>query len=588
MYQFYYSDPVEKGIPDYRMKISEVFSVSAIRPTMWEEHCLECSAPLCFRNCRQYIPRSDGRCKRFYNDIEVRPEERGCCGQAARVRFRRWGNLMTIIFPNMLSCSSYNRITSRNQALGRKLRAFNRLPFPTIVRWEGIRAVEYMRRNMLRLMRGKELEPDAFLFHGYSFEGRAFRLIIEIYQESRPVYKTSIELKPGENLHILNKGDLSPECWRANNLIKVYPEDNIEAEIEILWCDFVQGKAVKEASKADKIKCVVWDLDNTLWGGILIESEPEQLSLRPDVERVIRALDERGIIQSVASKNDYEAAWPVLERLGVSEFFLYPQINWEAKSASIRTIARCLNIGVDTFAMVDDSVFERNQIQDALPAVRCYRETEIPAMLTYPEFSVVVTDESKNRRAMYRAEEKRNHMMREENSDTITFLRKCNLRACLFEPTEKEELLRCFELVNRTNQLNMTGRKYSDNEFEIMLRREGAHDIAFSCEDDFGKYGIVGFGQYRIENNTLVMTEFAMSCRVAGKFVESALFSHLLVKSGCAVGTLSIVKTKKNQLLRRTLLEIGFSVDREDNDQLVCVFTDSLLHKDLVKVEDQR
>ena len=105
MYQFYYADPADSEVPQYQKNIAEVFRIDAVRPTMWEEHCLECSAPLCFQTCSQFEARADGRCKRFYNGILVRREGRGCCGQAARVRFRPWGNMMTIVYPPMLKLS---------------------------------------------------------------------------------------------------------------------------------------------------------------------------------------------------------------------------------------------------------------------------------------------------------------------------------------------------------------------------------------------------------------------------------------------------------------------------------------------------
>lgn len=167
--------------------------------------------------------------------------------------------------------------------------------------------------------------------------------------------------------------------------------------MDILWCDFVQGNAIESEKPAEKVKCVVWDLDNTLWNGTLIETDnPEDLKIRPGVLEIIHELDQRGIIQSIASKNDMDVAWPVVEKLGIAEYFLYPQIHWNAKSDSIRQIAKALNIGIDTFAFIDDSNFERMQVQSALPQVRVYDEKELQNILQRPEFKVMVTEESKN------------------------------------------------------------------------------------------------------------------------------------------------------------------------------------------------
>ena len=584
MYQFYYADPADSEVPHYQKNIAEVFRIDAVRPTMWEEHCLECSAPLCFQTCTQFEARADGRCKRFYNGIRVRREERGCCGQAARVRFRPWGNMMTIAYPAMLKLSAYQTLTDRNQGLGSMLRKVVTSPAPVKLRWSTIRGVEYLRRRRLRGMKGEDGAADAFVFHGYSFEKQPFHLILEVYRENQPVFRSSLSLSPGENLLVLDKGQLSPECWRSNNLIKIYPENDLEADVEILWCDFVKGSPVSSEKPAAKVKCVVWDLDNTLWDGTLIESEPELLQLRPGVKELIQALDERGFLQSIASKNDYDAAWPVVERLGLAEYFLYPQIHWNAKSASIQQLARDLNIGVDTFALLDDSVFEREQVRSALPQVRCYDIPELATLLERPEFSVLVTEESRQRRQMYRAEAKRRSVMAEDHDDTISFLKKCHLQVEVFEPKTEKELLRCYELLTRTNQLNMSGVKYSREEFDQALLREGYQAFAFSCGDDFGDYGIVGFGQYTKQQDKLIMKEFAMSCRVAGKYVESAFFASLLEREHCLQGEMCLIKTKKNVLLRNTLAQIGFVVETESEDKLSLRFSNELLHQNLVKV----
>ncbi len=588
MYQFYYAKNEKKEDPGYSRSVEDVFHVSAVRPTMWEEHCLECAAPQCFGNCAYYEARADGRCKRFHNGIEVYPRKKGCCGQGARVKFRRWGNMMTIIFPGMAAPAELQALKEKNDKLGERLRNAVNAHLPTAVRWQYIRTEEYLRRRKLRAYSDKTPEPDAFVFHGYSFESEPFRLVIEIYNDTAPVFRTSIELQPGENLCVLEKATLSPECWRPGNLVKLYPENDREAEIEILWADFICGNPVEKEKPADKVKCVVWDLDNTFWDGILIETDdPNTLQPLPGVIETVKALDEKGILQSVSSKNDYKHAWPVLERLGVAEYFLYPQINWGAKSASIRTIAKALNIGVDTFMLVDDSAFERNQVSSVLPQVRTYDPALLGELLERQEFDVPVTEESRTRREMYRAEEKRTALMESSSDDTIEFLKKCHLRMTLFTPETEEELLRCYELVTRTNQLNMSGNKYTREEFDRVLARPNYRHFAFSCEDDFGTYGIVGFGQYRVEDGVLVFTEFAMSCRVAGKYVESALFTTLLKREGCKKGEFTVKKTKKNILLRNTLTEIGFKT-KEENEKTICFSFDSnLKEKELVSVKPQ-
>lgn len=585
MYQNYYAKG-EYQIPDYKQKVSDVFIVERIRPTMWEEHCLECSAPLCFKNCVHFEARVDGRCKRFYDGMWTYENAIGCCGQGMHIRFRKWANMMTIIFPSLLSNADYLALTRKNQKLGGQLHsiAYSRLPIQ--LRWNYIRTREYLRRRDLRKAKGNDNKPDAFIFHGYSFNEESFNLVIEIYNEGQPKFRYSLPMNQGENLFVIPAEKLDAACWTENNLVKVYPENDIEAEMDILWCDYVKGTAIESDKPAAQVKCVAWDLDNTLWDGILIETEdPSKLRLKTGVKELIEELDRRGIIQTIASKNDFDPAWEVVKGLGVADCFLYPQIHWNAKSESIRQVAEALNIGIDTFALIDDSVFERNQVVSVLPQVRVYDSYE--SILDNPEFDVPITEESKNRRLMYKAEEKRNQIKQTDNLDTIEFLKKCELQISMFEPESPEEIERSYELVVRTNQLNMSGKKYTREEFDNVLHMPGYHNFAFSCKDLYGAYGTVGFGQYRNNNGTLTFSEYAMSCRVAGKYVESALFSSLLNRESCTEGSFKVIKTKKNTLLRRTLEEIGFTVDNEDDKTVDYRFTADLVNKDLVRTSDR-
>ena len=585
MYQFYYADKSKAwDRKPCKENIRDRFQITAVRPAMWEEHCLECSAPACFESCVHYLSRSDGRCKRLENGLLTFADEKACCGQGVHVKFRQWGNMMTVLFPAMVDEAQYSAMQKKNESLGNFLGAIEGSKLPQFLRWQGIRIPEYLRRRGLRKLKGLANTADAFLFHGYSYSAESYRLIVEVYDDHTPVWKTAVVIQPGENIAVIS--DLSAECSKAGNLVKVYPENNLEAELDILWCDFVKGQPAAAEQPAAKVKCVVWDLDNTLWDGTLVETEdPLTLTLNSGIREVIEELDQRGIIQSVASKNDYEPAMAVLEHLGVAEYFLYPQISWGPKSGAVEQIAKSLNIGIDTLALIDDTAFERQQVQSVWPQVRTYDVTEIESLLDRPEFDVPTTAESRSRRAMYRAEEQRNTLMKAEHTDIVDFLRECNLKLHLFTPAAEEEKLRCYELIVRTNQLNMSGKKYTPEEFEEVLARPDHKNFAFSCADDFGAYGIVGFGQYRVEGEVLAFTEFAMSCRVAGKFVESALFARLLESENCKSGSFTVQKTKKNTLLRNTLEQIGFQAERDGNETVSYTFTSDLLNSTVVGVE---
>ncbi len=588
MYQFYYADTSEPFVRKRcKQNIEDHFQITAIRPAMWEEHCLECSAPECFASCAHYQKRSDGRCKRFYNGLLTFSDKRACCGQGAHVKFRKWGNLMTVLFPAMLSEKEYSAMHRLNERIGKTLGDINASSLPQQLRWQGIRIPEYARRCRLRMLKGGNNRADAFIFHGYSYTEQEFHLMVEIYDHHTPIYKTSVRIRPGENLQIIRS--LSPECSRAGNLVKVYPEKNLEAEMDILWCDFVQGKPVKQEPPAQKVKCLVWDLDNTLWDGTLMETDdPTTLKLRPGVRETIEELDRRGILHSIASQNDHDTTWPVLENLGLADYFLHPRISWDPKSGSIEQIAKNLNIGTNALAFIDDTAFQREEVRSVWPQVRIYDATEVESLCHLPEFSVVVTEESRNRRKMYQAEARRTALQMSTHTNIVDFVRSCQLKMHLFEPTTLEELTRCYELIIRTNQLNTSGIKYSQEEFTRVLAKPGHKTFAFSCEDIFGDYGIVGFGQYRVSGKTLIFTEFAMSCRVAGKFVGSALFAALLEKENCTGGHFTVAKTRKNILLRDTLEYIGFSIRENSAERVHYTFNGKLLNREIVQLENSK
>ena len=148
-------------------------------------------------------------------------------------------------------------------------------------------------------------------------------------------------------------------------------------------------------------KCVVWDLDNTVWHGTLAEDGPEALALNPVAVSTIVELDRRGTLQSIASKNDPEITLATLEKFKLREYFLFPQIGWDPKSDSLKRIAESLDIDLNTFAFIDDQPFERGEVVEALPMVTVLPDAEIPRLLTSPLFDVPATAESAKRRTMY-------------------------------------------------------------------------------------------------------------------------------------------------------------------------------------------
>ena len=181
------------------------------------------------------------------------------------------------------------------------------------------------------------------------------------------------------------------------------------------------------------VKCVVWDLDNTLWDGVLLEGD--NVSLRPEIVDVIKTLDERGILHSVASRSDYDKAIQKLSEFGLAHLFLFPQINWGPKSISVAQVAEHLNIGTDALAFIDDDQFELGEVAAGVPGVLCIdaaRAADLPDM---PEMQPrFITEDSRQRRSNYQAE-----ILRQEAAEEMApadFLRHLEAAALLFRVIE--------------------------------------------------------------------------------------------------------------------------------------------------------
>src|SRR5579884_488520 len=203
------------------------------------------------------------------------------------------------------------------------------------------------------------------------------------------------------------------------------------------------------------IKCVVWDLDNTLWDGVFLEDR--EVTLKPSMLAIIKELDRRGILQSIASKNEYEPVYRKLEELGIAQYFLYPEIHWGAKSQSIAAIQKRLGFGMDTFLFIDDQEFERDEVKSAHPEITCLPHTACETLLTHPRLNPRwITEDASRRRQMYQAEQLREYEERVYEGPREDFLSSLHMRFLISEARE-EDLRRAEELTVRTNQLNSTG-----------------------------------------------------------------------------------------------------------------------------------
>jgi FkbH-like protein len=313
----------------------------------------------------------------------------------------------------------------------------------------------------------------------------------------------------------------------------------------------------KEAEQA--IKCLVWDLDNTLWDGILLEDS--QVVLRPEVPEIIRTLDERGILHSIASRNDPTMAMDKVREFGLADYFLWPQINWNTKSSSIQTISERLSLGLDTFAFVDDQPFERAEVTFTHPKVMCIDATDlsgIPALKRmHPRF---ITEESKTRRLMYMSDVRRQDAEQEFTGNNEDFLAKLDLDFTI-SPVGDDDLKRAEELTVRTHQLNTTGYTYSYDELDELRHSPNHLLLIAGLDDTFGSYGKIGLCVVDLAPGIWTIKLLLMSCRVISRGVGTVLLTHLMKRAKAAGAKLraEFVATDRNRMMYITYKFAGFN-----------------------------
>lgn len=552
---------------------------------MWEEHCVECAEPQCYKSCSLYVPRRDQRCARFVYGIAKNNGAAGLLPYSADIMFRRWAKIEANWhgIPNMVPVSEIRAYADRIEGFGTlanyladilspldKKRHFNRLYGRLLTKWN--------ERRFLTRDKGND-GIDGFFVKVYLADAEEIDLQIEIIQNV-PVFRGSIRLKPGWNEHVIPLAKMNLNLGEKGR-IAVWPSIDREVRLLFAWLDFVQLQAVvghdsaaADASPrpADKVKCLVWDLDNTLWEGVIGDVGKDSVKPNANAIALVKQLDERGIIQSIASKNTFDIAWPKIEELGLSEYFLYPAINWGRKSESIRGIAQSLNINLDTLAVIDDSPFEHGEIVTSLPQVRVYDPLHMSMLLHRAEFNVPITEASRERRLSYFGEIKRKRIAASWGDNYEGFLRSCEITIKIGSPSEAHKS-RCLELLQRTNQLNLSCHRYSSEEFERLLSRKDIESFVFECADRYGNYGVVGFMSVEIGGIAPAIKDFVVSCRVAAKQVEQTVISWYAKKAqehGADCLRATFTPTDRNDPIRKVLGSFPFRhVSDHGNERLL-------------------
>jgi FkbH-like protein len=544
---------------DARLADGELVARSQI---VWGEHCSECAYPSCYSSCAFYDPRPDLNCRRFVAGIEDAGDG------AMRIRFRKWGKLEGRGPAPLRPMAQAARRERGFQTAGRALAA---LPAPFAVTLALARRIE-ARAHRAPPRPGRP--ADAFLLEGWSNDGCERPMTLTLLQDDGGTWQGRMTLGPERSRRLFPLGPIAGAIDLSRPyLVQIEPVGEAEGvDVTLALADFVALRdpavalcsASPAAAGGPLAKVVVWDLDETLWTGTLAEDGADGVTPRPAAVAALIELDRRGVLHSIASKNDPAEAEAALKRFGLWPYFLHPRVGWGPKSASVAAIAAALDLGLDSFVFIDDQPFERAEVSTAHPKVRTLDHTAVPGLTTHPWFAHPATPEAARRRSLYRAEAARGLAAEASGSDYMAFLRGSELSLDV-RALDAADVARVHELSQRTNQLNFTGAKLTLTDVQRLAHADPGHArLTLRCADRWGDYGLIGFADLDLQGGSL--DAFFMSCRVQRKRVENAAFAHLarlLAARGHARFAVRFVATERNGAAMRMLEELGFARDGE-------------------------
>ena len=331
-------------------------------------------------------------------------------------------------------------------------------------------------------------------------------------------------------------------------------------------------KTLKGLSK----KLLILDLDNTLWGGIVGEDGWKNLRIGghdylgeafKDFQHKIKSLKNHGILLALCSKNNESTAIEAITKhpemvLKLEDFVSY-KINWKDKAQNILEIAKELNLGLQSIVFFDDTPYERASVKEKLP------EVTVPNLPIHPEDyssflsklryfdTSFISKEDKKRANLYKSEFKRIKLKQNLKSNS-QWLKTLQLKV-IIEKFKDENLLRIHQLLNKTNQMNLTTRRLSEKELKTWIDKPSNKLWSIKAKDKFGDYGIIGILSVSINNKLTKIEDFILSCRIVGRDIEKVMIEF--IRDYCGVIKIEKIqgkylKTKKNSLLFKCFKEL--------------------------------
>lgn len=339
------------------------------------------------------------------------------------------------------------------------------------------------------------------------------------------------------------------------------------------------------AKQGRSYKCLVLDLDNTIWGGVVGDDGLDGIVIGQGsplgeaytaFQEYARELGRRGVILAVCSKNDETNALEpfdkhpdmVLKRGDIASFVA----NWQNKADNIRAIAQDLNIGLDALCFVDDNPFERNLVRQELPMVAV---PEVPDDPTFYPLALAdggyfeglsVTEEDRERTGQYQGNRAR-EALKAAVTDLPSYLRSLEMQL-VWKRFDTIGLQRIVQLINKSNQFNLTTRRYTEADVLAVMADDTAFGLQLRLTDRFGDNGIIAIIIGRLQDNKdLTIDTWLMSCRVLGRQVEPTTL-NLIAQEAARLGARRLageyIPTKKNGMVKDHYARLGFTVMETD------------------------
>ena len=335
-------------------------------------------------------------------------------------------------------------------------------------------------------------------------------------------------------------------------------------------------------------KCIILDLDNTLWGGILGEDGADNIKIGEDYpgnayrffQQYLLELSRFGILLTVCSKNNEADVLEVWEKhpemILRKEHFVAWQINWNNKADNIRELARVLNIGLDSMVFIDDNPTERELVKQVLPMVQVPDFPEQPYL--YPRFARQLTNdyfkiyrltvEDLSKTQQYKENSERNRFQN-QFSDMESYLRSLELELTV-ESIDDYNITRMAQMTQKTNQFNLTTRRYTEMDLRN-FESAGGKIWGLRVKDRFGDNGLTGLIMVAMkEDKMVVIDSFLLSCRVLGKNIEDVFIRYVLNKlkeAGIKKVQALFLKTIKNIQVQEFYDQVGFQLGQTSDER---------------------